>query len=44
MGQPESGSDSLAPHLGERKVNVVQDVDVNRFIDEFVSAIQAIGK
>jgi inosine-uridine nucleoside N-ribohydrolase len=37
-------SDSLAPHLGERKVNVVQDVDVSRFIDEFVSAMQAIGK
>ena len=35
-------SDSLAPHLGERKVNVVQDVDVNRFIDEFVSAMQAM--
>ena len=37
-------SDSLAPHLGERKVNIVQDVDVNRFIDEFVSAMQAIRK
>jgi inosine-uridine nucleoside N-ribohydrolase len=37
-------SDSLAPHLGERKVNVVQDVDVKRFIDEFVSAMQAIRK
>jgi inosine-uridine nucleoside N-ribohydrolase len=43
-GRARIWSDSLAPHLGERKVNVVQDVDVNRFIDEFVSAMQAIGK
>ena len=34
-------SDQVAPHLGERKVNVVQDVDVKRFIDEFVTAMQA---
>ena len=37
-------SDSLAPHLGERKANFVQDVDVNRFVDEFVSAMQAMRK
>jgi inosine-uridine nucleoside N-ribohydrolase len=36
--------DSLAPHLDERKVNVVQDVDVKRFIDEFVNAMQTIRK
>ena len=33
-------SDAVAPHLGERKVNIVQTVDVNRFIEEFVSAMQ----
>jgi inosine-uridine nucleoside N-ribohydrolase len=33
-------SDKVAPHLGERKVNVVEDVDVKRFIDEFVAAMQ----
>jgi inosine-uridine nucleoside N-ribohydrolase len=34
-------SDAVAPHLGERKVNIVQAVDVNRFVDEFVSAMQS---
>jgi inosine-uridine nucleoside N-ribohydrolase len=34
-------SDAVAPHLGERKVNIVQSVDGNRFIDEFVSAMQS---
>lgn len=34
-------SDAVAPHVGERKVNIVQTVDVNRFIDEFVSAMQS---
>jgi inosine-uridine nucleoside N-ribohydrolase len=33
-------SDAVAPHLGERKVNIVQTVDVDRFVDEFVSAVQ----
>jgi inosine-uridine nucleoside N-ribohydrolase len=34
-------SDKVTPHLGERKINIVQDVDVKRFIDEFVTAMQA---
>lgn len=37
-------ADRVAPHVGERKVDIVQDVDVNRFIDEFVSAMQAEPK
>lgn len=36
-------SDAVAPHLGERKVNIVQAVDVNRFVDEFVSAMQKVS-
>ena len=35
--------DTLAPHTGERKVTIVQDVDVNRFIDTFVHAMQTGG-
>jgi inosine-uridine nucleoside N-ribohydrolase len=34
-------SDAVAPHLGERKVNIVQTVDVDRFVDEFVNAMQS---
>jgi len=34
-------SDAVAPHLGERKVNIIQTVDVNRFVDEFVNAMQS---
>ncbi|MBV8100031.1 MAG: nucleoside hydrolase [Verrucomicrobia bacterium] len=32
--------DSVAPHLGERKVNIVEEVDVNRFVNQFVAAMQ----
>jgi inosine-uridine nucleoside N-ribohydrolase len=37
-------ADGVAPHVGERKVDIVQDVDVNRFVDEFVRAMQAEPK
>jgi inosine-uridine nucleoside N-ribohydrolase len=40
-GSARIWSDQVAPHLGERKVNVVQDVDVKRFIEEFVAAMQS---
>ena len=33
-------ADSVAPHLGERKVNVVVDVDSKRFVDTFIKAMQ----
>jgi inosine-uridine nucleoside N-ribohydrolase len=33
-------SDSVAPHLGERKVNIVQEIDVNRFVNQFITAMQ----
>jgi inosine-uridine nucleoside N-ribohydrolase len=33
-------ADSVAPHLGERKVNVIVDVDSKRFIEMFVKAMQ----
>ena len=30
----------LAPHLGERPVTIVQAVDIPRFYDQFVKAVQ----
>ena len=33
-------ADSVAPHLGERKVNVVVDVDSKRFVETFIKAMQ----
>jgi inosine-uridine nucleoside N-ribohydrolase len=40
-GSARIWSDKVAPHLGERKVNIVEEVDVKRFIDQFVTAMQA---
>ena len=37
-------SDKVAPQLGERKVNLIEDVDVKRFIDEFVTAMQVTAE
>jgi inosine-uridine nucleoside N-ribohydrolase len=34
--------DSVAPHNGERKVVIIQDVDVKRFVDMFVHAMQEV--
>jgi inosine-uridine nucleoside N-ribohydrolase len=34
-------ADSVAPHLGERKVNVVVNVDAARFVDDFIHAMQS---
>jgi inosine-uridine nucleoside N-ribohydrolase len=33
-------ADSVAPHLGERKVNIVIDVDAKRFVSTFIKAMQ----
>jgi hypothetical protein len=33
-------ADSVAPRLGERKVNIVLDVDAKRFVKTFVKAMQ----
>jgi purine nucleosidase len=32
--------DRLTPHLGERKVTLIQKVDVERFLNQFVKAAQ----
>jgi len=39
-GSARIWSDTVAPHTGERKVTVVQEVDVNRFTEAFVRAMQ----
>ena len=39
-GSARIWSDTVAPHTGERKVTVVQEVDVNRFTEAFVHAMQ----
>lgn len=39
-GSARIWSDAMAPHNGERKVAVVQQVDVNRFTESFVHAMQ----
>jgi purine nucleosidase len=33
-------ADSVAPRLGERKVNIVIDVDAKRFVNSFIKAMQ----
>jgi purine nucleosidase len=33
-------ADSVAPRLGERKVNIVTDVDAKRFVKTFIKAMQ----
>jgi hypothetical protein len=33
-------ADSVAPRLGERKVNIVLDVDAKRFVKTFIKAMQ----
>ncbi|HZC34809.1 MAG TPA: nucleoside hydrolase [Chthoniobacterales bacterium] len=39
-GSARIWSDEVAPHTGERKVTIVQEVDVNRFMETFVRAMQ----
>ena len=39
-GSARIWGDAVAPHNGERRVVVIQDVDVNRFVDMFVHAMQ----
>ena len=33
-------ADPVAPHQGERKVNVIVEIDAKRFVDTFVKAMQ----
>jgi inosine-uridine nucleoside N-ribohydrolase len=40
-GSARIWGDAVAPHNGERKVVVIQEVDVQRFVDMFVHAMQA---
>ena len=37
-------SEKTAPHLGEQAVDVVTDIDTERFTREFVAAMQAAAK
>jgi inosine-uridine nucleoside N-ribohydrolase len=39
-GSARTYADSVAPRLGERKVNVVLDVDAKRFVKTFIKAMQ----
>jgi inosine-uridine nucleoside N-ribohydrolase len=39
-GSARIWSDQVAPQTGERRVTIVQEVDVSRFIDTFVRAMQ----
>jgi inosine-uridine nucleoside N-ribohydrolase len=39
-GSARIWSDTVAPHTGQRKVTVVREVDVHRFTEAFVEAIQ----
>jgi len=41
-GSARIWSETVAPHTGERKVSVVREVDVNRFTEAFVHAMQTI--
>lgn len=41
-GSARIWGDSVAPHNGERKVVIIQDVDVKRFVDMFVHAMQEV--